>query len=104
MGGDRPTTMAPEVWKAYMGNGHFGLKCDVYSLGVVLFQLLTGELPYCCNTINAMEWLTLIAEGPPMQLLESTSESGKDLVRKMLAYDPADRPTTRQALQFSWFS
>merc|ERR1712007_167249 len=50
--GGTPTTMAPEVWHAFMGHGSFGLKCDVYSLGVVMFQLLTGNLPFLAQSLD----------------------------------------------------
>merc|ERR1712190_237743 len=36
-----PTTMAPEVW---MGN--YGPKCDVWSVGCILFELLSGRMPF----------------------------------------------------------
>ncbi|EER07163.1 calcium-dependent protein kinase, putative [Perkinsus marinus ATCC 50983] len=40
-----PYTMAPEVWNATLSRSNtFGLKCDVYSLGCVLFHLFCGEV------------------------------------------------------------
>ena len=40
-----PYYMAPEVI-----NGAYDSKCDLWSLGVILFQLLTGTLPFKAKT------------------------------------------------------
>lgn len=36
-----PYFMSPEIFK-----GTYGPKCDVWSLGVVLYMIVTGELPF----------------------------------------------------------
>jgi serine/threonine protein kinase len=36
-----PLTMAPEVWK-----GKHNQKCDIYSMGVIFYQMLFGLFPY----------------------------------------------------------
>jgi len=36
-----PVTMAPEVWK-----GSFGPKSDIWSTGCVMFELMTGQVPF----------------------------------------------------------
>ena len=43
-----PVTMAPEVIDTYLGRrpGGFDQRCDIYSLGVVAFEMLTGRQPY----------------------------------------------------------
>lgn len=44
VGGTLPY-MAPEQLKAVVTGGHIDERSDLYSLGIILFQLLTGELP-----------------------------------------------------------
>merc|ERR1719436_2238519 len=46
--GGTPTTMAPEVW-----TGNFGPKCDVFSLGCILFEMLSGQYPFMANSLQA---------------------------------------------------
>lgn len=101
--GGTPATMAPEVWRAYMGHGSFGMKCDVYSLGVVLFQLLTGDLPFCGMSLDPFLWISLIERGPRMDMLASCSPEAQSLVCWMLVPDPARRPKCREALGHAWF-
>ena len=38
-----PPYMAPEIWS---GNGYFGTNVDVWSCGIVLIAMLSGELPW----------------------------------------------------------
>jgi len=93
-----PATMAPEVWK-----GNFGPKCDVWSLGCVLFELLAGSMPYMAMTLDPNEWARKYQKGPDWRLVR-TSPQGKDLCEKMLTVAESSRPTMRQCLDQEWFS
>lgn len=95
--GGTPATMAPEVWK-----GNFGPKCDVWSLGCVLFEMLAGAMPYMTSTIQPEAWLKLHRRGPDWRLCKS-SDMSINLCKDMLTYAEAARPNMVDCLQHEWF-
>lgn len=50
-----PSYIAPEAW---MGTGELDHRADVYSLGVVLFRVVGGRLPFSGPTIEVMKQVT----------------------------------------------
>jgi len=76
------------------GDAHVDISCDVYALGVVLYQLVAGELPYEIDTTSIRAASTSVLNAPPPALFRIRPDLGPDLdaiVRKALAKDPADR-------------
>ena len=65
---------------------------DVYSLGVVAYECLAGRRPFDGNTPVSVA-LAQVREEPPA-LTEGVPPPVADLVMRMLAKDPADRPST----------
>lgn len=68
---------------------------DLYSLGVLLFQMITGKLPY--EAADTIELLRKIVSEPPMRLRELEPEAPKDaerLIAYLLEKRPEDRPAT----------
>jgi serine/threonine-protein kinase len=75
------------------------LRTDIFSLGVVLYELLAGELPFPGS--NAIEVIDAIlhSEPPPLALSgESLAPELQRIVRKMLAKDPAGQYQTMREL------
>lgn len=99
--------MAPELWQVLLGQGNFGFKCDIYSLGCVLFQMLSvrGEPPIDVDRVDdPHSWLQAIVRGPDWSLIRNASPEAQDLVRKMLAFHERSRPTAPECLQHRWFA
>ncbi|KAH8059458.1 serine/threonine kinase [Aureococcus anophagefferens] len=101
-GGDRPTSLggsvhylSPEVVR----REPYGTPVDVWGLGVALYALLTGRLPFVGAATAALfddiERGDVDFETPEMRRV---SPGGRAAVARMLARDPGDRPSARMLL------
>ncbi|MBS1791236.1 MAG: protein kinase [Acidobacteria bacterium] len=79
--------------------GHVDGRSDIYSLGVIFYRLLGGELPFKCSSVS--ELLQLQLTGTPPSLLAIRSETPLEidkLINRMMAKDPAERPQNASEL------
>ena len=68
---------------------------DIYSLGVVMYQLLTGQLPYqASNNFSMIYQITSTDPAPPSSLREGVPMSVDRIVRKAMQKDQARRYQT----------
>ena len=90
-----PAYMAPER----LGDRVVDARADLFGLGVILYELLADRLPFTGTSMMAM--LASIARGSPPHLhsvAPEVPEDVSDLVMRLIAHDPADRPATARAV------
>lgn len=80
-------------------------KCDIWSLGVIAWMLLSGYPPFHGDERILM---SKIRAGQPdwshKQRWKLVSEQAADFVKKLLTFNPQDRPSARAALQHPWLA
>jgi calcium-dependent protein kinase len=93
--------ISPEVLSK---NRNYTEKCDVWSCGIIMYILLTGLPPF--NGDSDEEIVTKIKNGRfnmdkyPWPIISSQA---KDLIKKLLEFDPHKRVTAEEALSHPWF-
>ena len=79
--------MAPEQIR----RKHPSPASDVYGLGCVIFELLSGKTPYSANSPDELLNKHLKAPIPSLEACSDATKEFANLVKKMLAKDPAKR-------------
>jgi tousled-like kinase len=81
-------------------------KVDIWSTGVILFEMLVGRKPFGHNkSQSSIMHQGIILEANRVEFPDDAqlSEHAKSLIRHCLAYDPRDRFTPQQALAHQFF-
>uniref|UniRef100_A0A182N648 non-specific serine/threonine protein kinase n=1 Tax=Anopheles dirus TaxID=7168 RepID=A0A182N648_9DIPT len=91
-----PPYAAPEVFE---GKRYTGPEIDIWSLGVVLYVLVCGALPFDGSTLQSLRDRVLSGRFRIPFFMSSDCES---LIRKMLVLDPARRFSIDQIKRHRW--
>jgi serine/threonine-protein kinase len=87
-----PAYMAPEQ----IAGGQLDGQADVYALGVILYEGLTGRLPYAAT--NLLELAAQVAGGQakhPSEVDPNVDPTLADLALQAMAREPGDRPSMK---------
>ncbi len=86
-----PAYMAPEQ----ASEDPIDQRCDLFSLGCVLYRMVTGELPFRGTKTLTILWaLAVKRPTSPKQIVPEIPAAFSDLMMQLLAKSPADRPQT----------
>jgi serine/threonine-protein kinase len=86
----------PEYCAPEQAEGHADTRTDIYALGVMLYRMLAGQLPFRGPTALAM--LRQHALEAPPKLSDDVPRAVRDIVERCMAKDPADRFRTPSEL------
>ena len=108
-GGDKQTKtayQAPEI----LLNKAYDLSCDIFSIGVILFILLTGYPPFEQAT-NKDRWYKSMTKKKYKVFWKAhraspiaNNKSAKNLLERMLAYNPKERISISDIKKHEWFN
>jgi len=113
--------MAPEVVDAWVGESFsYDKKCDLWSLGIILYIMLCGYPPFYGQCGSDCGWergefcnscqetlFTCIQDGFyefPSSEWSNVSEEAKDLIRHLLVREPRQRYSAQDVLDHPWIT
>ena len=91
-----PAYIAPEILK---NRGYEGFGVDIWSAGVVLYSMLSGNVPFKGRDIKELQRLIIEGEFKP---INNISKEANHLIKCLLNVDPKSRITTEDILVHPW--
>ena len=91
-------SVAPEV----LANAGYGNECDMWSLGVILFNILSGELPFHGQDTIVIRAIMKADYRFSSPVWHDVSAEARDLVSRLLQINTFLRLTADEALRHPW--
>jgi len=104
--GGTPMYIAPECL-----DRHYSEVCDIWAVGVMVFEMLHGYLPFMVHSNNPKAPIMLAKKGlkppsklkgPNINLKFKLSKHAVDFITHLIVVDPAKRPDAAEALLHPW--
>ncbi|KAJ8326843.1 hypothetical protein BDV3_001477 [Batrachochytrium dendrobatidis] len=92
-----PHYASPEIIK---GIRYDGAASDIWSCGIILYALITGNLPFDDENIRRL--LNKVKTGL-FFIPDHVGPEARDLIKRMLVVDPAKRISMKDVIQHPWF-
>lgn len=84
-----PFYMSPEQAK---GNREVDARSDLYSVGVIMFQAVTGQVPFHAGTFNELIFKIVLEQPPPPEYFVPDLDAGfSRIIRRGMAREPSER-------------
>ena len=95
-----PLTMAPEI----LERKPYDDKCDIWSLGVIIYQILTGRFPFEPKIPTLEELKKVISSTSTVQFPKdiTISDCAKELINSMLTLDTSKRISFQALFEHPW--
>ena len=88
--------MAPEIIK---DTGYEGFFVDIWSLGVLLYAMLTGTVPFKAPNLEQLHEQILLGT---FTIPNTVSQEAQAILHGMIRLEPKDRLTVPQILSHEW--
>ena len=96
-----PYFLAPEIHELKGSNEAYKEPVDCWSAGVLMYHMISGEHPFNAPDLHdkiCTQYIDFFGNR-----FSKTSAQAKDLIRKLLAKNPAERFTARDGLKHNFF-
>ena len=95
-----PYYMSPEVYR-----GSYDKRCDLWSMGVITYQLLSGSMPFNAKDLDQLEELILTCDyNFDAPIWREVSRDAKNFIEGLIEPQVKDRFTCDQALKHPWIT